>query len=282
MIRPLLLSLAALFTVPATAHAADDDVCVGWVHVFVDAEVDGDELTVTSENACLLRGASIDDLEGDGRPYLGGFPEYSGSRECAELDHLIDDMRQALRDAIRRWPEVVKARDESATKESDALTAYEQARATWEAAQAVTRAAKAAYEDGLQGEPDRLSRGHRARPSGPRSEAPRGGRAEGDGGGVGEVDWDRKPDRASRSVSLRSLPQHPGLLPARHRGGRGGGRSARLQVATPSPYLLCPRQRIRWYHRRRDESAHMGGGVAVRAVRIGRHGLRGVVARSMR
>ena len=148
MIRPLLLSLAALLIVPATAHAADD-VCVGWVHVFIDAEVDGDQLTVTSENACLMRAGSLDELElfADGKPYPGGAPGFSRSRICAEIEHQISDMRRALTEANRRWPDAVAARDAAATEAGDALAAYEQARGTWLAAQVLTAAAKVAYAD---------------------------------------------------------------------------------------------------------------------------------------
>ena len=149
MIRPLLLSLAALLIVPATARAADDDVCVGWVHVFVDAEVEGDRLTVTSENVCLGRGGSLDELEpfADGKPYLGGLPGFSRSRMCAALEREIDEMRRALREATERLPDAVAARDAAATEAADALAAYEQARAKWQAAHVVTAAAKAAYAD---------------------------------------------------------------------------------------------------------------------------------------
>jgi hypothetical protein len=149
MIRPLLLSLAALLIVPATAHAADDDVCVGWVHVFIDAEVDGDTLTVTSENACLMHAGSLDELEpfADGKPYRGGFPGLSGAKKCAALEREINDMRRALTEANKRWPDAVAARDAAATEARDALAAYEQARGTWLAAQVLTDAAKAAYAD---------------------------------------------------------------------------------------------------------------------------------------
>jgi hypothetical protein len=149
-IRPLLLSLAALFTVPATAHAQDDDVCVGWVHVFIDAEVDGDKVTVTSDEACLMRGSSLDDLDpfADGKkPYPGGAPGFSSSRVCAARDREVDEMRRVLTEANQKWAEAVAARDAVAAKVRDALAAYEEARGAWLAAQLVTAAAKTAYED---------------------------------------------------------------------------------------------------------------------------------------
>ena len=149
MIRPLLLSLAALLIVPATAHAEDDDVCVGWVHSFIDAEVDGNTLTVTSENTCLMHASSLDELEpyADGKPYRIGFPGFSGSRVCAAREREIDDMRRALEEANKGWDEAVAALDAATTEKCDARTAYDQAYAAWLAAQIVTNAAKAAYAD---------------------------------------------------------------------------------------------------------------------------------------
>ena len=149
MIRPLLLSLAALFAVPATAHALDDDVCIAWVHIFIDAEVNGDRITVTSENACLLRGGSLDALEpyADGRPYDGGRPELSGTKMCAARKREINDMRRVLTEAEKLWPQAVAARDAAVIKASDALAVYEQVRGEWLAAQVLTAAAKAAYAD---------------------------------------------------------------------------------------------------------------------------------------
>lgn len=130
MIRPLFLSLAALLIVPATARAADDDVCVGWVHVFIDAEVDGDQLTVTSENTCLMHASSLDELDYEGKPNRAGLPAVASSRLCAARERHIDEMRRVLKEATERLPDAVVARDKAATDAGEALDAYEEARST--------------------------------------------------------------------------------------------------------------------------------------------------------
>jgi hypothetical protein len=147
MIRPLLFSLAALITVPATAHAQDDDdICTGWVHKFIDV----DTVTVASEDVCLMRASSLDELGvfDDGKkPYPGGFPAFASSKLCAAREREIDEMRRALTEANEKLEEAIAARDAAATEARDARAAYEQARAAWLAAQVVTAAAKAAYEE---------------------------------------------------------------------------------------------------------------------------------------
>jgi hypothetical protein len=148
MIRPLLISLATLLIAPATSHAQDDDVCVAWVHTFIDAEVEGDVLTVTSENTCLMRGSSLDDLPyAEGKPYRIEYPGSSHSTVCAELELEIDAMSRLLAEATKGWPDAVAARDAAATEAGEARAEYERALAAWLAAQLVTADAKAAYED---------------------------------------------------------------------------------------------------------------------------------------
>jgi hypothetical protein len=145
----LLLSISTLLLAP-TAHAADDEICVGWVHNFVDAEVKGDTVTITSENTCLMRATTLDDFDrlNDGKkPYRGGVPGLVVEEECSWIERRIDEMRRALSEAREGLPGAIEARDAAAAEARDALADYEHARDKWLAAQAATEDAKAAYAD---------------------------------------------------------------------------------------------------------------------------------------
>lgn len=148
LVRFVFLFVAALMIVPKPAHAEDDEVCLAWVHVFLDAEVEGDTVTITSEEKCLARGDSLDQLEiPDGNPYRGGPPEVSGNKECAWLRRQLFEQRFALADAKSHIAGAIEARDAADAASNDARAAYEAARDKWQAAQAKTQAAKAAYDD---------------------------------------------------------------------------------------------------------------------------------------
>lgn len=150
LVRNVLFALAALLSASPVAHAADDEVCLGWVHEFEDVEVDFEKniVTFTSTSRCLAVGQTLEDLDRrESLPYEGSEPAWRVQKECDWLERQIDEMRRVLREAEALLPnaeETLKAALEDAHKEQ---AAYEAARAAWQDALNAVEAAKAAYED---------------------------------------------------------------------------------------------------------------------------------------
>lgn len=148
-VRPALLALATLVA-PAAVHAEDnDELCVGWVHVFVDATHDDGKFTTRSTSTCLQVATSIDEHTPgeEGKPYRGEYPEWDTEQECKALEGAIDEMSRAVRQATEFLPAAQQALDKARGGSVDEADAYKSARLMWQAAVDALAAAKKAYED---------------------------------------------------------------------------------------------------------------------------------------
>lgn len=149
LVRMFLLSLSALLLAPTVAHADDDEICIGWVHVFIDATHDNDKFTVTSSSSCLGTATSIDKGEpfADGKPYRGDAAEWRYENTCPGLARQIRAMTSMLRTANANLPDATRTRDATANTSATDFGAYEAARLAWVKAHAALEAAKRAYEE---------------------------------------------------------------------------------------------------------------------------------------
>ncbi len=148
--RPVLFALAALLSAPAVAHAADDDVCLAWVHNFEDVEVNRERDTVSfsSTSSCLGHGQTLEDLTlPEGLPHQGGEPAWWVEKECAWIDREIAAMRRAVLEATARLPGAEAALESAIEDSRDEQAAYEAARVAWQKASNAVADAKAAYVD---------------------------------------------------------------------------------------------------------------------------------------
>lgn len=147
LVRMFLLSLSALLLAPTVARAADDEICIGWVHEFIDATHDDDKFTVTSSSSCIGTATSIDEGEpfADGKPYRGDAAEWRYENTCPGLERQIRAMTSMLHTANANLPGATKTRDATTdTSEADFI-AYGKARRAWEEAQQALAAAEEAY-----------------------------------------------------------------------------------------------------------------------------------------
>lgn len=150
LIRTALFALAATVAVPTVSHAADDDVCVAWVHVFVDAEVDPktDTVTIRSEDTCLAYLGSIVELPlpPDGKPHHGTVADWTVEQECKGLERTIAEMERALRQAQAALPAAQAALEAAKGADAPERAAYDRARLVWARTDRALVAARQAFE----------------------------------------------------------------------------------------------------------------------------------------